>query len=73
LGVPEPRVVRDEDWTAHLEREESRYHDGEARLGDAGRVRERKVALVREGLGRYDLHFSRTRKRVVVEGVFAFH
>lgn len=33
--MPEPEVGKNEDWTAHLEREESRYRDGEARLGDA--------------------------------------
>lgn len=32
--MPEPEARRNEDWTAHLEREESRYRDGEARLGD---------------------------------------
>jgi tetratricopeptide (TPR) repeat protein len=33
LGVPQPRSRGEEDWAAHLEREEHRYHDGEARLG----------------------------------------
>jgi hypothetical protein len=33
--VPEPEVVENENWAAHLEREERRYRDGEARLGDA--------------------------------------
>jgi tetratricopeptide (TPR) repeat protein len=32
LGVPEPRGRGTEDWAAHLEREERRYRDGEARL-----------------------------------------
>jgi tetratricopeptide (TPR) repeat protein len=32
LGVPEPKARRNEDWGAHLQREESRYRDGEARL-----------------------------------------
>jgi hypothetical protein len=49
LGVPEPRVVRDEDWTAHLEREESRYRDGEARLGDAADADARQRQLTRLG------------------------
>jgi hypothetical protein len=49
LGVPEPRVVRDEDWTAHLEREEGRYHDGEARLGDAADADVRQRQLTRLG------------------------
>jgi tetratricopeptide (TPR) repeat protein len=33
--VPEPRVGADQDWAAHLEREERRYRDGERRLADA--------------------------------------
>ncbi len=33
--MPETEARRNEDWTAHLEREKSRYRDGEARLGDA--------------------------------------
>jgi tetratricopeptide (TPR) repeat protein len=49
LGVPEPKVVRNEDWTAHLEREESRYRDGEARLGDAADVDARQRQLTRLG------------------------
>jgi hypothetical protein len=32
LGVPEPRARSAEDWSAHLEREEARYRDGESRL-----------------------------------------
>jgi hypothetical protein len=35
LGVPEPREQAKDDWAAHLEREEARYRDGEARLADA--------------------------------------
>jgi tetratricopeptide (TPR) repeat protein len=31
--VPEPMGREAEDWAAHLEREERRYRDGEARLG----------------------------------------
>jgi hypothetical protein len=34
LGVPEPQAAAKDDWTAHLEREEARYRDGEARLAD---------------------------------------
>jgi tetratricopeptide (TPR) repeat protein len=49
LGVPEPKVVRNEDWTAHLEREESRYRDGEARLGDAADADARQRQLTRLG------------------------
>jgi tetratricopeptide (TPR) repeat protein len=33
LGVPQPEGREAEDWAAHLEREERRYRDGEARLG----------------------------------------
>ena len=33
--MPEPKGREAEDWTAHLEREERRYRDGEARLGGA--------------------------------------
>jgi tetratricopeptide (TPR) repeat protein len=33
--VPEPRGREAEDWAAHLEREERRYRDGEARLAGA--------------------------------------
>jgi hypothetical protein len=49
LGVPEPRAVRNEDWAAHLEREESRYRDGEARLGDAADADARQRQLTRLG------------------------
>jgi hypothetical protein len=35
LGVPEPGGREAEDWAAHLEREERRYRDGEARLAGA--------------------------------------
>jgi hypothetical protein len=37
LGVPLPRGAAQggEDWAAHLEREESRYRDGESRLPEA--------------------------------------
>ncbi len=33
--MPEPRARATDDWAAHLEREEARYRDGEARLADA--------------------------------------
>jgi hypothetical protein len=49
LGVPEPKAGRNEDWTAHLEREESRYRDGEARLGDAVDADARQRQLTRLG------------------------
>jgi hypothetical protein len=50
LGVPEPEARRNaEDWSAHLEREESRYRDGEARLGDAADADARQRRLTRLG------------------------
>jgi tetratricopeptide (TPR) repeat protein len=50
LGVPEPEARRNaEDWSAHLEREESRYRDGEARLGDADDADARQRQLTRLG------------------------
>jgi hypothetical protein len=50
LGVPEPEARRNaEDWSAHLEREESRYRDGEARLGDAADADARQRQLTRLG------------------------
>jgi hypothetical protein len=49
LGVPETGARRNEDWTAHLEREESRYRDGEARLGDAADADARQRQLTRLG------------------------
>jgi hypothetical protein len=50
LGVPEPEARRNaEDWRAHLEREESRYRDGEARLGDAADADARQRQLTRLG------------------------
>jgi hypothetical protein len=53
LGVPEadgPRERRgDEDWAAHLEREEARYRDGEARLPDARDADTRQRQLTRLG------------------------
>lgn len=47
--MPEPKVAGDEDWTAHLEREESRYRDGEARLEDAADADARQRQLTRLG------------------------
>jgi len=51
--VPEadgPRERRgDEDWAAHLEREEARYRDGEARLPDAQDADTRQRQLTRLG------------------------
>lgn len=47
--MPEPKAVRNLDWTAHLEREESRYRDGQARLGDAADTDGRQRQLTRLG------------------------
>lgn len=47
--MPEPEVVENENWAAHLEREERRYRDGEARLGDAGDADARQRQLTRLG------------------------
>jgi hypothetical protein len=47
--VPEPEVVENENWAAHLEREERRYRDGEARLGDATDADARQRQLTRLG------------------------
>lgn len=45
-----PRGRRsDEDWAAHLEREEARYRDGEARLPDARDADTRQRQLTRLG------------------------
>jgi hypothetical protein len=53
LGVPEAGGQRDrrrdEDWVAHLEREEARYTDGEARLPDARDADTRQRQLTRLG------------------------
>jgi len=53
LGVPETRGPRehrgDEDWAAHLEREEARYRDGVVRLPDAGDADTRQRQLTRLG------------------------
>jgi tetratricopeptide (TPR) repeat protein len=47
--VPESEVVENENWPAHLEREEGRYRDGEARLGDAPDADARQRQLTRLG------------------------
>jgi tetratricopeptide (TPR) repeat protein len=49
LGVPEPKAASGEDWGAHLEREEARYRDGEARLGNAPDADARQRQLTRLG------------------------
>jgi hypothetical protein len=53
LGVPETEAKRErraeEDWSAHLEREEARYRDGEARLPDARDADTRQRQLTRLG------------------------
>jgi tetratricopeptide (TPR) repeat protein len=49
LGVPEPRSGSKEDWAAHLEREESRYRDGESRLSAAEDADVRQRQLTRLG------------------------
>jgi hypothetical protein len=51
LGVPEARGPsrQAEDWAAHLEREEARYRDGEARLSDARDGDSRQRQLTRLG------------------------
>ena len=47
--MPEPRREIRQDWAAHLEREEARYRDGEARLPDAADPDSRQRQLVRLG------------------------
>jgi hypothetical protein len=47
--VPEARARGNEDWTAHLEREERRYGDGETRLGEAADPDARQRQLTRLG------------------------
>jgi hypothetical protein len=51
LGVPEARGPsrQAEDWAAHLEREEARYRDGEARLPQARDPDSRQRQLTRLG------------------------
>jgi tetratricopeptide (TPR) repeat protein len=50
LGVPEPRSLTEEqDWAAHLERERSRYEDGESRLAGVEDADARQRQLTRLG------------------------
>jgi hypothetical protein len=51
LGVPEPGAAEanGEDWAGHLEREERRYRDGEARLPDVHDADSRQRQLTRLG------------------------
>jgi hypothetical protein len=50
LGVPEPRSLTEErDWAAHLERERSRYEDGESRLPSVEYADARQRQLTRLG------------------------
>jgi tetratricopeptide (TPR) repeat protein len=48
LGVPEP-ASSEQDWAAHLEREESRYRDGESRLPETEDADARQRQLTRLG------------------------
>ena len=47
--MPESRPLTNEDWSAHLGREEARYRDGEARLPDAEDADARQRQLTRLG------------------------
>jgi hypothetical protein len=50
LGVPEPRShTGEQDWAAHLQREVSRYEDGESRLPGAEDADARQRQLTRLG------------------------
>jgi hypothetical protein len=49
LGVPEPRSGTEQDWQAHLEREEARYRDGESRLPEIDDADSRQRQLTRLG------------------------
>jgi hypothetical protein len=49
LGVPEPGNGTEQDWAAHLERERSRYEDGESRLPGAEDADARQRQLTRLG------------------------
>jgi hypothetical protein len=49
LGVPESRSGTEQDWEAHLEREESRYRDGESRLPGIEDADARQRQLTRLG------------------------
>ena len=47
--MPEPRSGTEQDWAAHLEREESRYRDGESRLPEIEDADARQRQLTRLG------------------------
>jgi tetratricopeptide (TPR) repeat protein len=47
--VPEPRSGTEQNWAAHLEREESRYRDGESRLPEIEDADARQRQLTRLG------------------------
>ncbi len=47
--MPRPTARKGEDWAAHLEREEARYRDGEARLDQAPDADARQRRLTRLG------------------------
>ena len=47
--MPEPRSGTEQDWAAHLEREESRYRDGELRLPGIEDADARQRLLTRLG------------------------
>jgi len=47
--VPKPAALAKERWEAHLAREEARYRDGKARLGDAPDPDSRQRQLTRLG------------------------
>jgi tetratricopeptide (TPR) repeat protein len=50
LGVPEPRsLTKEQDWAGHLERERSRYEDGESRLPGVEDADARQRQLTRLG------------------------
>ena len=51
--MPEPRSGAKQDWQAHLEREESRYRDGESRLpaGDDADSRQRQLTRLGNAAG----------------------
>jgi hypothetical protein len=49
LGVPETESGLEQDWAAHLERERSRYEDGESRLPAAEDADARQRQLTRLG------------------------
>lgn len=47
--MPEPRNGTEQDWAAHLQRERSRYEDGESRLSDMEDADARQRQLTRLG------------------------